>query len=255
MRRGSGASKRARLLIGRVIQYEYNPRSVFTMPASDLRLRNTGEYKILRNLSRRFVPDAGGAQRRRASTARRYLCGLDLTTAPIRSAASLVMRPVRRAFFNARRGNLPGIRPWCAHRRGDREFDNSPVGGGAAGRRRTSGNAGGPRRVACARARLAEGAPRAIVSPLAARGAGFINRSFFGDCSSTCTRSEWCMKVYITSRGGARGWTRVGTLACRGVLAAARRAGCLGCGGGGARCLSSSSPHAQMSEPASPSAS
>ena len=225
------------------------------MPASDLRLRNTGEYKILRNLSRRFVPDAGGARRRRASTARRYLCGLDLTTAPIRSAASLVMRPVRRAFFNARRGNLPGIRPWCAHRRGDREFDNSPVGGGAAGRRRTSGNAGGPRRVACARARLAEGAPRAIVSPLAARGAGFINRSFFGDCSSTCTRSEWCMKVYITSRGGARGWTRVGTLTCRGVLAAARRAGCLGCGGGGARCLSSSSPHAQMSEPASPSAS
>jgi len=165
------------------------------MPASDLRLRNTGEYKILRNLSRRFVPDTGGARRRRASTARRYLCGLDLTTAPIRSAASLVMRPVRRAFFNARRGNLPGIRPWCAHRRGDREFDNSPVGGGAAGRRRTSGNAGGPRRVACARARLAEGAPRAIVSPLAARGAGFINRSFFGDCSSTCTRSEWCMKV------------------------------------------------------------
>ena len=131
MRRGSGASKRARLLIGRVIQYEYNPRSVFTMPASDLRLRNTGEYKILRNLSRRFVPDAGGARRRCASTARRYLCGLDLTTAPIRSAASLVMRPVRRAFFNARRGNLPGIRPWCAHRRGDREFDNSPVGGGA----------------------------------------------------------------------------------------------------------------------------
>ena len=175
------------------------------MPASDLRLRNTGEYKILRSLSRRFVPDTGGARRRRASTARRYLCGLDLTTAPIRSAASLVMRPVRRAFFNARRGNLPGIRPWCAHRRGDREFDNSPVGGGAAGRRRTSGNAGGPRRVACARARLAEGAPRAIVSPLAARGAGFINRSFFGDCSSTCTRSEWCMKVYITSRGDERG--------------------------------------------------
>ena len=168
------------------------------MPASDLRLRNTGEYKILRNLSRRFVPDTGGARRRRASTARRYLCGLDLTTAPIRSAASLVMRPVRRAFFNARRGNLPGIRPWCAHRRGDREFDNSPVGGGAPPVGDVplgTAAAAGPRRVACARARLAEGAPRAIVSPLAARGAGFINRSFFGDCSSTCTRSEWCMKV------------------------------------------------------------
>ena len=168
------------------------------MPASDLRLRNTGEYKILRSLSRRFVPDAGGARRRRASTARRYLCGLDLTTAPIRSAASLVMRPVRRAFFNARRGNLPGIRPWCAHRRGDREFDNSPVGGGAPPVGDVplgTAAAAGPRRVACARARLAEGAPRAIVSPLAARGAGFINRSFFGDCSSTCTRSEWCMKV------------------------------------------------------------
>ena len=168
------------------------------MPASDLRLRNTGEYKILRSLSRRFVPDTGGARRRRASTARRYLCGLDLTTAPIRSAASLVMRPVRRAFFNARRGNLPGIRPWCAHRRGDREFDNSPVGGGAPPVGDVplgTAAAAGPRRVACARARLAEGAPRAIVSPLAARGAGFINRSFFGDCSSTCTRSEWCMKV------------------------------------------------------------
>ena len=168
------------------------------MPASDLRLRNTGEYKILRNLSRRFFPDTGGARRRRASTARRYLCGLDLTTAPIRSAASLVMRPVRRAFFNARRGNLPGIRPWCAHRRGDREFDNSPVGGGAPPVGDVplgTAAAAGPRRVACARARLAEGAPRAIVSPLAARGAGFINRSFFGDCSSTCTRSEWCMKV------------------------------------------------------------
>ena len=165
------------------------------MPASDLRLRNTGEYKILRSLSRRFVPDTGGARRRRASTARRYLCGLDLTTAPIRSAASLVMRPVRRAFFNARRGNLPGIRPWCAHRRGDREFDNSPVGGGAPPVGDVPLGTPAVRVALPARARLAEDAPRAIVSPLAARGAGFINRSFFGDCSSTCTRSEWCMKV------------------------------------------------------------
>jgi hypothetical protein len=225
MRRGSGAFE-ARASLASGASYSMNTIRDLSSRCRHLTSGSETQVSIKSSAaSQRLVPDAGGARRRRASTARRYLCGLDLTTAPIRSAASLVMRPVRRAFFNARRGNLPGIRPWCAHRRGDREFDNSPVGGGAAGRRRTSGNGGGPRRVACARARLAEGAPRAIVSPLAARGAGFINRSFFGDCSSTCTRSEWCMKVSYHKPGRR---ARLDAGRHLGVAASSRRRGAPG---------------------------